>query len=225
VSDSASPAWRRRIAVLVWLTAGPLCGCATPLQPSETPQPGDAVIYVVERGWHTDIGFPFDEVSGDLAGLEHDFPGVRFMVFGFGERDFLMARGSGSGEMLGALFPSMSAILMTALIAPPTEAFADERVLTLRLAQAQVDTMADLLWRALEKTADGSVHRLADGPYPGSAFYASNETYDAFHTCNTWTALLLHDGGLPVNPHGVLFAGQVMDQVAQIAAMQVRRSQ
>jgi acyl-CoA hydrolase len=35
----------------------------------------------------------------------------------------------------------------------------------------------------------------------------------------------LRDGGLPVNPHGVLFAGQLMQQVAQIAAMQAGRQQ
>ena len=50
------------------------------------------------------------------------------MVFGFGERNYLMARSAGPVEMLSALFPSKSAILMTALRAPPTEAFADEQV-------------------------------------------------------------------------------------------------
>jgi uncharacterized protein (TIGR02117 family) len=185
---------------------------------------GDAIIYVVGRGWHTDIGLPVDEVGHPLAALERDYPGIRYMVFGYGERAYLMTRNAGSGEMLAALFPSRSAILMTALRAPPTEAFAGHDVVTLRLTQDGVDRMAELIWRALEKTADGSAYRLADGPYPGSAFYASNETYDAFHTCNTWTALLLRDGGLPVDPHGVLFAGQVMQQVMRIAAIQAPRN-
>jgi hypothetical protein len=136
-----------------------------------------------------------------------------------------MARNEGFAEMLGALFPSKSAILMTALRAPPTEAFADHQVATLRVSQEAVDRIGTLIWQELEKTADGSVVRLADGPYAGSVFYASSETYDVFHTCNTWTALLLRDGGLPVNPHGVLFAGQLMQQVAQIAAMQAGRQQ
>jgi len=183
---------------------------------------GNAVIYVVGRGWHTDIGLPVDEVTGPLASLEHDFPGIRFMVFCFGERNYLMARTAGPVEMLSALFPSKSAILMTALHAPPAEAFADEEAVTLRVTREQVDRLAELLWRALEKTADGSAYRLADGPYPGSAFYASNETYHAFYTCNTWTAQLLHDGGLPVDPRGVLFAGQVMRQITRIATMQAR---
>jgi uncharacterized protein (TIGR02117 family) len=210
--------------VFLGLTAGALSGCSSAPQPSDTPRAGNAVIYVVGRGWHTDIGLPVDEVSGPLAGLESDFPGVRFMVFGFGERNYLMTHGNGSGEMLTALFPSKSAILMTALRAPPTEAFSDEQVVTLRLTQHDADRISELIWQALEKTADGSALRLADGPYSGSLFYASHETYDAFHTCNTWTALLLRDSGLPVDPRGVLFVGQVMRQAAAIASTQAQQA-
>jgi hypothetical protein len=217
--------------VVVGLIAGSLCRCASAPRPSEAPVPGDAtgdatgdaIIYAVGRGWHTDIGVPVDEVNGPLAALKSDFPGMRFMVFGFGERNYLMTHDGGSGEMLTALFPSKSAILMTALVVAPTEAFADEQVVTLRLTQDGVDRISRRIWRALETTADGWPLRLADGPYPGSAFYASNETYDAFHTCNTWTALLLRDSGLPVDPGGVLFVGQVMRQVTAIAAIQARQ--
>ena len=206
-----------------WLLACVLAGCATvPVEPI-TPVPiGDATIYVVGRGWHTDIGLPVDEITLPLASLEQDFPGVRVLVFGFGERNYLMTRDGGSAEMLTALFPSKSAILLTALRAPPSEAFGPEHAVTLRVTQQSVDRIATRIWRILEKQQDGSVRRLADGPYPGSVFYAATETYDAFHTCNTWTALVLHDAGLPVNPNGVLFADQVMDQARRIAALQAR---
>lgn len=207
--------------VIVAVLAGWLAGCSA-MPPDPAVPTGQATIHVVGRGWHTDIGLPVDEVTGPLTSLQHDFPGVRFMVFGFGERDYYMAHGEGSGEMLAALLPSKSAILLTALRAPPAEAFADQQVVTLHLPQAGVDRIATRLWQGLEKTADGSAVRLADGPYAGSVFYAANETYDAFHTCNTWTARMLRDGGMPVDPSGVLFAGQVMQQVAWIAAMQAR---
>jgi hypothetical protein len=210
--------------VLLWLTAGSLGGCVAAPQPPEVPMVGNAVIYVVGRGWHTDIGLPVDEVHGPLADLERDFPGIRFMVFGFGERNYLMTHGNGSGEMLTTLFPSKGAILMTALRAPPTEAFSDEQVVTLRLTQNGVVTLSELIWQALEKTPVGAAQRLADGPYAGSVFYASGETYDAFHTCNTWTALLLRDAGLAVDPRGVLFVGQVMRQAGAIAAVQARQN-
>jgi len=181
---------------------------------------GDATVYVVGRGWHTDIGLPVDEVANPLATVEREFPGVSVLVFGFGERNYLMAHDSGSGEMLTALFPSKSAILLTALRASPSEAFGADHVVELRVTQHIVDRIAARIWQILEKQQDGSPLRLADGPYPGSVFYAASETYDAFHTCNTWTALVLHDAGIPVTPNGVLFANQIMDQVRNIAALQ-----
>lgn len=198
-----------------------LAGCAT--APLHGPIPnGNAALYVVGRGWHTDVGLPVDEVTGPLATLEDDFPGVRYMVFGFGERQYYMSRNGGSGEMLGALFPSESAILMTALRAPPDVAFADYHVVTLHVPQSSIDRIVVDLWASLEKDAAGHAVRLADGPYAGSVFYASGETYDAFNTCNTWTARVLRDGGVPVDPRGVLFASEVMRQVSRIAAMQAR---
>jgi uncharacterized protein (TIGR02117 family) len=207
-------------ALVVVPLAGWLASCA--VIPADAPVPnGEATIYVVARGWHTDIGLPVNETIGPLGSLERDFPGVRFMVFGFGERQFYLARDGGSGEMLTALLPSKSAILMTALRAAPTEAFADQTVVTLHLSRSGAERIAMRLWSGLERAPDGSPVRLADGPYVGSAFYASEETYDAFHTCNTWTALVLRDGGLPMQTH-VLFAGQVMQQVARIAAMQAQ---
>jgi uncharacterized protein (TIGR02117 family) len=225
VSKAHAPYPRRRELVFVWLITLPLCGCVSAPHASDAPVlAGDASVYVVNRGWHTDIGLPVDEMTGPLTSLGHDYPGVRFMTFGFGERAFFMARSVGVGDMLAALFPSESAVLMTALRRPPEEAFGSEQVVTLRLTQENADKIAELIWLALEKQPDGSAFRLADGPYPGSAFYASTETYNAFYTCNTWTALVLRNAGLPVNPDGVLFAGQVMQQVQQIAASQSRVS-
>jgi hypothetical protein len=204
--------------LLIGVFAGWLSSCAVTPTPGPIPV-GDAMLYVVERGWHTDVGLSVDEVGNPLASLEQGFPGVRFMVFGFGERAYYMGHDTDSGEMLAALLPSKSAILMTALTAPPPEAFPDHKVIILRLPQDNLARVATRLWDDLEKTADGTVQRLADGPYVGSVFFASNETYDAFHTCNTWTALLLREAGFPVDPH-VLFADQVMRQVSVIATQQ-----
>jgi uncharacterized protein (TIGR02117 family) len=201
------------------LCAALLCGCASVPRDAAIPD-GEGRIYVVERGWHTDIGLSVDAVSGPLASLEGSIPGIRYMVFGFGERAFYMAHEENSFTMLGALLPSKSAILLTALRAPPDVAFADYEAAALRLPQSGVDRIADAIWQSLEKR-NGVAIRLADGPYLGSVFYAGGETYDAFDTCNTWTARLLRDAGFPVETH-VLFADQVMRQVLQIAARQRR---
>jgi hypothetical protein len=186
-----------------------LVECSGSLPPDAQVPTSDASVYVVERGWHTDIGLPVGEIAGPLATLEHGYPGVQFMLFG-------------SAELLTAMFPSESAILMTALSASPAEAFADQHVVQLHLPQDAVDRIANRIWQVLEKGSDGSAVRLADGPYPGSVFLASTETYDLFNTCNTWTAAVLNDAGLPIDPR-VLLADQVMQQVDRIATLQARQ--
>jgi hypothetical protein len=95
-------------------------------------------------------------------------------------------------------------------------------VVTLHATTNGLGRITVRLGGAFRRTPDGSAMWLADGPDPDSAFYASTEAYDALHTCNTWTAGLLREAGLPVDPH-VLFAGQIMRQARAIAANQTER--
>lgn len=199
-----------------------LGACSAPVGP--VAPPGTAVVYVIDRGWHTDIGLPADAVLGDLATLERGFPGVRFLVFGFGERQFYMARHETLGAALGALLPSQSALLLTALRASPQAAFGAAHVVTLHVSQAGFVQIEEAVWQQLVKAPDGAPIRLADGPYPGSVFYAARGIYDAFDTCNTWTTAMLHIGGLPVSSSGVLFAAQVRDMARAIAVRQAALS-
>ncbi len=196
--------------------AGLLSGCGTP-PPSALPTAG-ASVTVIERGWHTDVGLAADQLAGPLARLREAYPGARFLVFGFGDRAFYMSRQETLGETLAALFPGPGVVLLTALGASPQDAFDAGQVVTLWLPQPDLDRIAAFIWQTLDKRDDGSLVRLGDGPYAGSAFYASRRTYDAFDNCNSWTALALHSGGLPIDPDGVLFAGQVMTQARRLAA-------
>ena len=194
-----------------------LIGCTAP-QPVTTPD--DAVVYLIGRGWHTDIGLPVEQISAPLSTLEAGFPGVRFLTFGFGERNFVMNHETSFGAMLKALLPSRSALLMTALGTTPQAAFGARNVVVLRLSRAGLDRIEASIWHELELAPDGKPLQLAEGPYPGSVFYAARSTYDGLYTCNTWTAATLRSGGLPITVDGVLFAGQVMAMVRWIAAHQ-----
>jgi uncharacterized protein (TIGR02117 family) len=188
--------------------------------PGPVPGPDDAVIYVVHRDWHTDIGVPVEEIAGPLATVELAFPGVRFLVFGFGERQFLVNRNRDIGAMLNALLPSQSALLMTALSATPDRAFGPENVVVLHVSRAGLARIESAIWREFEPSSAGEPVLLADGPYPGSVFYAARHTYDGLYTCNTWIADILQAGGLPMPVSGVLFSGQVMGMVRWISARQ-----
>jgi hypothetical protein len=184
-----------------------LAACSAPIP---VPNANEAAVYVIRREWHTDIGLPVEEITGPLTTLEKPFPGVRFLTFGFGERQFLVNHKKDFGAMLGALLPSQSALLMTALAAPPEQAFGSPNVVILRLSRPGLYHIQAALWHEFELSATGQPILLANGPYDGSVYYAARDTYSGLYTCNTWTADILRTGGLPIPAAGVLFAGQVM---------------
>ncbi|HEX5325924.1 MAG TPA: DUF2459 domain-containing protein, partial [Acetobacteraceae bacterium] len=94
-------------------------GCGGPgYRPAPTGAARVATVYVIDRGWHTDIGLGADDVRGPLATLEADFPGVRYLVFGFGDRAYLLSPYRSFIDMIAALVPGRGAMLVTALRAP-----------------------------------------------------------------------------------------------------------
>ncbi len=106
---------------------------------------------------------------------------------------------------------------MTALRTPPAAAFGAANVVTLRVTPAAAAGMRRFLWRSLKRDGAGAPILLRAGPYPGSVFWAASGTYDAFSTCNTWTADGLRAAGIPLGGP-IVFAGQVMSQLRRIAA-------
>jgi uncharacterized protein (TIGR02117 family) len=209
-------------ALLLLAVAMVVSACSSPVPPLPAPTPSDNVaVYVIERGWHTDVALPVEAITGNLATLEQNYQGVRFLTFGFGERQFLVSRRVTVGGMLSALLPSHSALLMTALSAPPDVAFGQQNVVVLHVTREGFRRIETRIWDEIEKPAAGGPPvPLADGPYAGSVFYAAVGTYDAFDTCNTWTASVLRSGGLPMPTMGTLFSGQVISAARSLNVRQ-----
>jgi uncharacterized protein (TIGR02117 family) len=188
-----------------------LIGCSTVPQHPATPVPeGVDRIYVIDRGWHTEIGLPVAELHGKLARIAADFPGATSLTVGFGDRLYLLNRDTDFFDMLRALLPGRAALLVTGLRVSPEAAFGADNVVTLAIGKPQLDALERYLASYFATDRAGQPLRLADGPYPGSLFFASDATYDALHTCNTWTAESLRAGGYPVSTTLVIFAPQVM---------------
>lgn len=211
----------RAIAALAAACLVSACTSAAPPGPhggSPGGPPGDAIVYIIGRDWHTDIGLPVEEISGPLAALEQPFPGVHVLTFGFGDRRFLLTRDRSPLAMLSALLPGRAALLITALRTEPEPAFGAAHVVRLHIGADDLVRLRDRLWREFAHAPGDQPVMLADGPYPGSLFYAASATYSGLYTCNTWTAEVARAGGLPMPASGVLFAGQVMGVARWIAA-------
>ena len=194
-----------------------LAGCAT-ADTALLAGPATQQFSVVDRGWHTEICVAAATDAADpLAPFAAGFPGATELCFGFGERQWLVTHERGVAEMLSALLPSRAALLLTALRAPPVEAFGAADTVTLHVPPASAAALRRFIRRSTRFDAAGRPVRLAAGPYPGSVFFAATGTYDALSTCNTWSAAALRHAGVPVGGP-VVFAGQVMAQVRRIAA-------
>ena len=139
-------------------------------------------------------------------------------MVGFGQRAYLLHREHDLADMLAALAPGPGALLVTALRDTPQTAFPADDVVVLQVSARGLARLTDFIAGSFERPPDGALHPIADGPYPGSLFYASTRTYSAGYTCNTWTAEALQTAGLPVHVAGVVFADEVADQARRIAA-------
>lgn len=193
-----------------------LTACHSP--PIRHTSEATSTIFVVRRTWHIDIGFATADLQPPLRSLLSEFPPASYLEFGFGDRHYLMTRDHGTATLLRALWPGPGLILMTALKATPQKAFGPANVIELRLSPKRSLDLQMFVWRSMTR-ADPPLKPVANGPYPGSVFYAATPRYSGLHTCNTWAAEGLKSAGLPVHSTGVEFAGQVWSQVARIARL------
>ncbi|MGB6310507.1 MAG: DUF2459 domain-containing protein [Steroidobacteraceae bacterium] len=198
---------------------------ASPVQFSAPADPAStSAIYVVRRGWHIEVGFAAADLQAPLDPVARQFPGVRYLFFGFGDRRYLLSKHRNAPVLLGALWPGRGLILATGLSSPPQDAFGALNVAVLSVTKAQSRDAQDFIRHSLDKPAADAdadaVKPAANGPYEGSLFFDATPRYSALHTCNTWAAQLLAAGALPIRSGGVIFAGQLWKQVRRLEQQQ-----
>jgi hypothetical protein len=177
------------------------------------------VIYVVKRKWHVDIGFAATDLLPPLASLRADFPAAGYLLFGFGDRHYLLAQDRGFGGMLAALWPGPGLMLVTGLTTTTQAAFGNDNVIEIPVTAAQARNAQAFVWQSLA-AENGAVKPLQPGPYDASLYYAASQGYSALHTCNTWATQTLQAANLPVHSFAVALAGQIWMQARRIGPRQ-----
>ncbi len=179
----------------------------------QAPEPRTETVFLIVRGWHTDIAIPAAVADRRLATLHAAFPGARYLVFGVGARGFVQTENTDILDMLLALLPNPTAMLVTGLTATPDIAFPPPADVTpVRLTPAGLARLSGFIADSFEYAPTHAPRLLAKGPYPGSLFYYATPTYSAVYTCNTWAAQALRAGRLPVRTTATLFAGDIAGQ-------------
>jgi len=173
-------------------------------------------VYVVRRGWHVDVGYAVQDLREPLRSIAKNFPGVDYVLFGFGDKHYLdNVKNQHGPQMLAALWPGRSIILVTTLRSPPQSAFEDGQVIALSATEQQLQDSQRFVWDSL-LTESGKVNIYQPGPYDGGYYFLALPKYSAFHTCNTWAAQTLRAAGFPIRAQGVLFARQLWSQVRRL---------
>ncbi len=143
-----------------------------------------------------------------------EFTSKDWLEFGWGDADFYQA--DGEGILLGLkalLWPTAAVMHVYGFDGAPAASFPKSEVLALDLTADGYARLLAFLRSAFTRDAAGRVKRLGPGLYGLSFFYAGEGRYDAFHTCNTWTAEALAAAGFPIDPSDIGTLGQFMDRV------------
>jgi len=183
---------------------------------------GHDVVYVLGRGWHTQIGLAADRLEGSLGVFRTIFPGARAVMFGYGKRTFMVAPPDKISEFVLGPIPGPAVIEVIGLNVSPPEAYGTEGMIALALPPGGAEKLSRFLWNDLQQDRAGGPRLVAGGPFGGSLFYAARSGYDLFHSCNTWIAEALHAAGLPIESDFLVLSGQMMARAAGAATTQCR---
>jgi uncharacterized protein (TIGR02117 family) len=209
--------------LLVVLLVALLAACsAAPRRPAPESSDSDrvaetaATVYVVKRGWHVDVGIGASDLTGVLSQVRASFPGTHYVLFGFGDRHYLLHRNGST--LMSALLPGPGLVLATSIPRPLEQTFDADDVVQIRITRSGMDALQAYVTRTLAVTDGGAIEAVESGPYASSRYYESTQRYSAVYTCNTWAADALSTAGLPVRATGVAFAGTLWRQVRPLRA-------
>src|SRR5260370_40269945 len=150
----------RRVLLRVCLAASTLqtlVGCRSTLLPTyQEPPSGGVTMYLIAGGWHTEIALPIRAIHDPLRALTPDFPGSQYLLFGWGERNYYMARAPTFRDAMRALFRGPAVLLVTPLYSPPRDSRADAQVFEVALSTAALRRPFDPICGGFEEVCDGS---------------------------------------------------------------------
>jgi uncharacterized protein (TIGR02117 family) len=208
---------RLRAATLALLVITLITGCASPpparraLPPTATTKP----LWLISNGFHTAVALRTEDAGPTLRGLAPD-PDAKWMLIGWGQADFFLARRYSLLLFLkGAFIPGPSAMHLMPMRSPPQRTLAHSDVVRLAIPSEKLKDVRVFIESALARDAAGKPISLGPGYHARSVFYAGRERFVFPHTCNSWCARALREAGVNIPPENALVANDLTRQAAQ----------
>jgi uncharacterized protein (TIGR02117 family) len=207
---------RVAIAVAASLAAG--CAASTGYRQPTDVSPTYS-IYVVRRALHTGIAVPPAGWPDQAWPVLTDFPGARYLEFGWGDAAYYQAETKTLSMTLAAVFwptPSVVEVLGTADVS--MQASSNYEAVEIRVTGQQLDALAASI--AASFSGDSVTRTGTVGAYPEgqSRFYVARGKFHLLRMCNWWSAKRLEAAGCSIGHWPVLTASRVLREARRCQA-------
>lgn len=160
-------------------------------------------IYLMSNGVHTDIVMPLQHQSFnwlDYAQPSHTVSGsvnARYIAIGWGDKGFYLNTPRWSDLTASTAIRAISGFNQTALhITFYEQIMENERVVKIRVSQAQYQRLAQSIAQDFKRNAQSSIVIQGAHYQDNDAFYEAHGRYSMFYTCNTWSNQKLKQSGI-----------------------------
>lgn len=161
-------------------------------------------ILVLSNPIHTDIALPADadvlSAFGfvSAAGFDLDYPGVEWVVFGWGGRTFYLETRTWGDLSLGPVFAALT-VDQSVMHVERAGVISEDQpsVRAIDLTAEEFRKLVTGIAATFQRNPDGTASVIEGAAYHAhDAFFPANGSFNAFLGCNTWTAARLRDAGL-----------------------------
>jgi uncharacterized protein (TIGR02117 family) len=206
-----------RKSARVWIALLPvmLAACSSPMQGAgEKSDESTRTIFVVRHDWHTGLLIKVADITDQNWPVLRDFPSSRYLEVGWGDRGFYPAREPNVWLGIKALFwPTPGTLHVIGIPGAVEEWAPQDDIVALKLTPLAMERLYLRLRAGFDLDVDGNAVMLGPGLYGDSRFYASREVFSLFKTCNVWTAQVLRESGVAVNPLLTWSASSLLSQL------------
>ena len=175
-----------------------------PLLPFDSVDTATRRILLLHNPIHTDIAIPLDAaVLADFdfllgAGIPADLPDARYLVFGWGGREFYINTPVWSELKAGPLFKGLTLDRSVMHVEVAGDIPEPQPVVTGHaLSEAGYDRLLTFIRASFRSSPErGPIHIEGAAYGEFDAFFEANGWFNAVAGCNTWTATALREAGL-----------------------------
>ncbi len=173
----------------------------------------ETYIYIVSHGWHTGVVILEENLGEDLKFLHEHFGISPYYEIGWGDKGFYEAEEITIKITLQALFiPTPSVLHIVSVPNEPDKYFSGSEVIKIPISKKAHVILNQNISKTFKRNEKNELIKTRRGLYGKSFFFVANGSYYITNTCNTWTARVLEEAGLPFSSFLTLTARSIRSQ-------------